>query len=248
MTNRDMIYDRMAYLGPRLGMGDLTEFVRELEGDRALLDSIEGAVRDVGDFRTKSWSSVLDLGIYRVAMYALCRALRAERFVETGVLHGLTSVFILAALLRNKTGRLVSIDLPSYPATGPANQDNFHDVLPRGCEPGWVVAAPYKEIWDLRLGRSEEVLPQVLREGEAIDFFLHDSEHTYETMRFEMDAAFPALRPGGVLVCDNIDVNTSFFDFCHEQGVLPMVFPEGGDDETCQQHIRFGMTRKENER
>ena len=44
--------------------------------------------------------------------YALCRALRPMRVVETGVCYGVTSAFFLQALRQNDRGTLYSIDLP----------------------------------------------------------------------------------------------------------------------------------------
>ena len=50
------------------------------------------------------------------------------------------------------------------------------------------------------------------RVGE-IDFFMHDSEHSYECMSFEFRAAWEALRAGGVLVADDVNVNTAWEEF-----------------------------------
>src|SRR5262249_49777852 len=52
-----------------------------------------------------------DAGLAR-AVWCLTRHLRPRHVVETGVLHGVTSRFILEALERNGIGYLWSIDLP----------------------------------------------------------------------------------------------------------------------------------------
>jgi predicted O-methyltransferase YrrM len=53
----------------------------------------------------------------------------------------------------------------------------------------------------------------LLDELGEIDFFIHDSEHSYECMTFEYQQAWKYLKPGGLLVSDDISWNASFDDF-----------------------------------
>jgi hypothetical protein len=46
-----------------------------------------------------------------------------------------------------------------------------------------------------------------------IDLFIHDSLHSERNVRFELDLAWAALRPGGAIVVDDIDANWGFRDF-----------------------------------
>jgi hypothetical protein len=145
-------------------------------------------------------------------LYALVRALRPERVVETGTANGVSTAYILAALARNGSGRLVSIDLPFVQtAHGPeplVEQGALgrHDVtpLPLGKPPGWMVPDDLRDRWELRLGTAEEHLPRVLEEVGWIGVFVHDSLHTREHMLFEFRAAWRHIVPGGVLVADDI--------------------------------------------
>ncbi len=239
-----IVYEQIGKLGEWLQIKDLIKIVKEIEEDRELLTDIESSVHDVDFFKTKSWTSIHDLGLYRIAIYVICRALNPEFFIETGVLHGLTSMFALHAIRRNRYGILLSIDAPSYFETGPANQDGIYDVLPPGKEPGWVISEKYKIFWELFLGRSSEMLPRVLTKHPNIDIFLHDSEHTYETMMMEFNIAWKALKEGGLLICDNINLNTSFFDFCINVNRIPIIFPNGGPDTQIDKEIRFGIIHK----
>ncbi len=227
-----------------LAAGPLVMYLHELLEDRTLLDSFERAVRDVDFFRTKRWASVFELGFYRIANYVLARALKPGIFMETGVLHGLTSGFILAALARNGDGRLISIDYPSYYETGPVNQDGYNDTLPPGLEPGWVIREDDKSRWQLVIGKSVDEMPKVLEDNPQIDIFLHDSEHTYETMWGEFNLAWGRLRPGGVLVCDNICSNDAFGDFCSRVDRRPLLMAgelrAAGSD--CEP--RFGLIQR----
>ncbi len=219
-----------------LGRGGYGGYLEELRDDRVILDQIESAVADVEFFHTKRWPAPLHLGIYRATVYALLRAIQPRFAVETGVLHGLTSAFMLGALHRNRSGTLISIDLPSYFETGPANRDGFDDTLPPGREPGWVVGGELAGRWNLRKGRSLDLLPSVLDECGSLGLFVHDSEHTYETMWAELTMVWDYVENSGIVVCDNVACNTSFFDFCRKVDRVPFLVsqePKGP--------IRFGL-------
>ena len=235
----------VAALGDWIGHADLAARVGELAAHPDLKISIEAAVAGVEFFRTKHWDSLLRLGLYRATEYALARSLGATAMVETGVLHGLSSAFLLQALIDNDGGgRLISIDYPSTFEDGPANQDGFDDTLPPGMMPGWVVDERRRAPWDLRLGQSRDLLPRALGDLGPLDIFVHDSEHTYETMTYEFETAWPALREGGLLVADNINVNTSFFDFARAVGRIPFVMPPDPEDAAAGAGIRFGILQK----
>jgi len=122
---------------------------------------------------------------------------------------------------------------------GPSNQDGFVDTLPPGREPGWVVDESCRERWDLRLGSSLDLLPGILNEMDGLKIFLHDSEHTYSTMIGEMHLTWDFIEEGGYLICDNLDCNTSFFDFCRNVDKMPFVC-----SEIFGEGIRFGLIRK----
>ena len=218
--------------------------VEELFSETQLLRDIEAQVKDVDFFRTKRWDHVVQLGLYRFLVAVTTRAIAPSVFIETGVLHGLTTNFTLWALEKNSSGSLISIDAPSYFGENPANVDGIQDSLPPGKEPGWVIAEKYRSRWQLEVGTSLERLPKLIEKTGTIDMFLHDSDHTYETMQFEMETAWPALRPGGVLICDNIDMNTAFFDFCNMVGIAPFVFPEVDEKNPSVQPVRFGLVVK----
>src|SRR5258708_38209394 len=137
-TMRGYTREALADLAQWAGIASCQPAIDELASDAELIRGIEGCVADEPSFRTKRWDNPLELGIFRVTLYALLRDARPVRAIETGVLHGLTSAFMLRALDRNQQGKLTSIDLPSYFESGAANQDGFDDTLPRSREPGWV--------------------------------------------------------------------------------------------------------------
>jgi hypothetical protein len=158
-------------------------------------------------------------------VYRLLRELRPEVAVETGVCNGVSTAFLLLALEDNGAGELHSIDLPEV-AGEEYEEGTFWDgkggaVIPPGKEPGWMVPRELRERWHLVLGRSQDELPPLLDRVGEIDFFMHDSEHSYECMRFEFGTAWPALREGGVLVADDVNVNPAWSEFTSEVGRGP---------------------------
>jgi predicted O-methyltransferase YrrM len=153
-------------------------------------------------------------------LYRLLRDLRPEVAVETGVCNGVSTAFLLLALEDNGVGELHSIDLPEV-AGEEYEEGTFWDgkggaVIPPGKDPGWMVPPELRDRWRLILGRSQDALPPLLERLGAIDFFMHDSEHSYECMSFEFRTAWEALRAGGVLVADDVDVNEAWPEFVRQ--------------------------------
>ncbi|HUF52046.1 MAG TPA: class I SAM-dependent methyltransferase [Longimicrobiales bacterium] len=131
--------------------------------------------------------------------YALVRAARPRTLLETGVAHGVTTAYMLAALHENGAGDLHSIDVPPHDA-GAAEQV------------GAFVPDGLRARWQLHYGMSHRVLPRVLAALRTVDFFLHDSLHTYANMTFEFRAIWPHLRAGGVVVSDDVEGNRAFLE------------------------------------
>lgn len=145
----------------------------------------------------------------------MCKALRPSIVVETGVHYGSSSAFILKAL-QEVGGNLWSIDLPnvSYRVQGGCHSD----ILPRGKKPGFAVPESLRAQWHLILGDTHQVLPRLLKSLGYVDIFFHDSQHTYDTMMFEYETAWPYLRRGGLLLSDDVNWNNAFTDFANEVG------------------------------
>jgi predicted O-methyltransferase YrrM len=140
-------------------------------------------------------------------LYVICRIIRPEKVVETGVERGMSTAFILYALERNSRGRLYSIDWPNQ--TG--------EKLDEGKVTGWAIPDGLKQRWLLALGASAEKLPPLLADLGKIDLFFHDSDHSYENMMFEFGAAIAHISAGGIIAADDIIDSGAFRDFCRQQ-------------------------------
>ncbi len=140
-----------------------------------------------------------DAGLGRFC-YLVCRARRPAIVIETGVLYGVTSSFVLKALDVNGAGALHSIDLP------PLRRDQERYV---GC----LIPDGLRGRWRLHRGTSRRVMPGLLAAVGAVDVFVHDSLHTYPNMRREFEAAAVRLSARGVVVSDDVHLNAAWRDW-----------------------------------
>jgi len=134
--------------------------------------------------------------------YAAIRGLQPDIVVETGVANGISTAFFCLALENGGRGAsLHSIDLGDT------------TLLPPGKRVGWVLPPWLRERWHLHVGNALQELPRLLDELGKIDVFVHDSLHTYDHMMFEFRCAYQFLRPGGLLISDDVLWNRAFKDF-----------------------------------
>lgn len=141
-----------------------------------------------------------DAGLARAQWCSVCH-LRPARAVETGVAHGLSSRTMLEAMQRVRAGSLWSIDLP--PMT-------IHD---RRDEVGVAVSEGLRDRWTYLEGSSRSRLPAALSNLKRIDLFVHDSLHSTRNVRWELNTAWRALAPGGLVIVDDVDCNWGFERF-----------------------------------
>jgi hypothetical protein len=192
----------MTWLDSLFGAG---AYVKEFEEDADLLDDLRRQVRWRPDTKRRV------LFGRRAGWYSIVRALRPSRVVETGTQNGLGSTAILAALERNGSGEMISID----PQPGS----------------GWLVPDRLTQRWQQFRATSYEVLPSL----GSIDLFIHDSLHTPDCERWELETA--AELGARVLLSDNAhaadtarrfaDNRGGSFSFWHER-VTGHFYPGGG--------------------
>ena len=147
-----------------------------------------------------------DPGLARV-LWCLVHHLHPTDVVETGVGHGISSRVLLEALSRTGSGKLTSIDMP--PLTMPELQDEVALAIPEALRDRWLFLN----------GSSRRHLSPLLRRLGQIDLFVHDSFHSTRNVRWELMTSWRALRPGGVVVVDDVDFNWGF-----------ELFMQAGDD------------------
>ncbi|WP_432517843.1 class I SAM-dependent methyltransferase [Saccharolobus islandicus] len=138
----------------------------------------------------------------RYVLYSIIKYYNPDIVIETGVGPGVSSTIILSALER---GTLHSIDV--------------RETLENGKQVGFLVPEQLKSKWKLYIGRSRDILLDLLKKLGKVDIFLHDSEHTFENVTFELNIAWDYLRNGGILLIDNLDFTEAPYYFTKQKGV-----------------------------
>ena len=162
-----------------------------------------------------------DSGLF---LYLLCKAIKPDKIVETGVAYGLSSMYILQALKENNKGTLYSIDSVFSPWQS-------KEMI------GAAIPQDLRDRWEFIFGSSAEKLKDILSHLNQIDIFFHDSLHTYKNMMFEFKTAWPFITKNGFLVSDDIGDNNAFYDFTKRVNVRATVLPQ-------KENSFLGLARK----
>lgn len=192
LTPRSVAY-LSAYVSVLSGRSihDCADYIEEVLGDSELAAHIEDAT--LRSSRRGISDTTARIG-RRAGWYALVRALRPQHIVETGTDKGLGSVVLAAALLRNGSGRLTTIDINE--------------------ESGFLISGPYAAVTDRRIGSSIDVLSTLA----GIDMFIHDSNHDPDFETQELIAVESRLTPGSMVLTDNSQSSTALFEWSLDRG------------------------------
>ena len=149
-------------------------------------------------------------------LFNCAELLAAERVLETGVAYGWSTLAILASLRGRPAGVLHSVDMP---------------YVKRNNEPyvGVVVPHELRGQWVLHRMPDRRGIPRAIRQmGAAVDMCHYDSDKTYEGRSWAYPVLWRALRPGGLLISDDIGDNLAFRDFAAKTGTSPQVVATEG--------------------
>jgi predicted O-methyltransferase YrrM len=117
------------------------------------------------------------------------RYARPETCVEVGTAYGMSAAFCVQALARYaKSGQLWTIEAAK------AQFDLSRRMLAENFGP---------QVHSV-LGMSNDVLPGVLAEIDALDFYFHDGGHNFENITSNFDLVRPRLSNGAVVIIDDI--------------------------------------------
>ncbi|BBD72262.1 hypothetical protein HS1genome_0651 [Sulfodiicoccus acidiphilus] len=138
----------------------------------------------------------------RPFLYASVKAASPRVAVETGVGSGVSTTLILSAL---ENGELHSIDIGAK--YGEEGEEKV----------GFLVPEELKTKWRLHLGRSSDLLEPLLKELGEVEFFLHDGEHTYSNVMFELRTVWRYMK-SGIVAVDNYRFTEAPLNFAKEVG------------------------------
>lgn len=189
----------------------------ELVNNKNLIINLNKNIQKNKIFRTREFNSIYQFYVYRNLLYYFIRETKPKIIIETGVLHGLTTTWILQALKDNKSGKLISIDLPRrdwnlYMGSrqfGPGSESEKEELEDQN--PGWIIPEYLKSNWELVLGPSEIELEKVCKNIKKVDLFIHDSDHSYETMKYECDYVANEY-PEADIIIDDFNLNNYTFE------------------------------------
>ena len=162
----------------------------------------------------------------RLFLYGLCKIMKPDVVVETGIAYGQSSSYILQALKENNNGILYSIDNIFRPWE---SLEMIGNAIPQNI----------RKRWKLIVGSSVVKLEETLRSKKTIDVFLHDSLHTYKNMLFEYNTAWSFIKKSGFLISDDVPENNAFLDFYSMVNGSPILMTDNQDKE-----IVLGIIRK----
>lgn len=138
-------------------------------------------------------------------LYVVVRSLEPVQALELGVADGYSTRVILNALDANQTGRLDSVDVDRHVG-------------------GAAVGHPR---WSLHIhtpsDRRRFQLRQLLTTLPPIDLVFHDAVHTYHDQFADYTTIWPRIRPGGLLVSDDVDQSWAFIDFARSRSLSPIL-------------------------
>jgi hypothetical protein len=172
------------------------------EHDPALLDEAERRASELAI----EMGGPADLDL----LYWLVVRSGATDIIETGVAFGWSSLAILAALGTRGGGRLVSIDLPY---AGRNSEKMVGHVVPERLRTGWTL---------IRRADRQGV-PKALRLMPAPDLVHYDSDKAYPGRMWSYPRLWGAVKPGGMLISDDVGDNLAFRDFCRSIDAEPVI-------------------------
>ena len=177
----------------RLHTTDPTALLRATLGPGAVTEPAA-----LADAHEQGYSEVwqVDLAV-RQFLWGFVRTNRPSRGLETGVADGASTRVILDAMEANARGNLFSVDIDRD--VGRLARDS------KGAPRWQLTVLPPR-------GRARSLRALVARVG-PLDFFLHDSDHSYPWQWFEYQEAWRALAPGGWLLSDDINASYALLDF-----------------------------------
>lgn len=154
--------------------------------------------------------------------------------------------WMLAALHKNGHGKLISIDIPAV------QEKLTMDITVEKGEIGFLIPHEFHGSWELKLGDAKLLLPKILGEYDA-DIFVHDSLHTRTHMLYEYHVAHALMRPGSIIMSDDILWNTAFFDFVRSNHLMslgcianPNIGITTNSFDPYEQKIGVGIIRENN--
>ena len=179
--------------------GEIRGYFEELESNPGLKKYIKDRLRQ--HRRGNEIDSQAFFG-RRIGWYAIVRAQKPSVVVETGTEKGLGSLVLAEALIKNGSGRLITIDMePSS---------------------GLLIGPEYGEVIERVIDDSLQAILKI----DQIDLFIHDSDHSAEHEAREFELIKTRLSDDGIVLSDNSHATTELANWSLQNGRKFMYFAE----------------------
>lgn len=123
-------------------------------------------------------------------LYFLARELKPERVLELGTAHGLSGLYLIAALEENQRGHLHTVELDATRRALAVKA--FERFFPQSTR------------WTSIESSFSDVLPQLAQDLAPLDMIFEDGPHTHDVTLEAFERSIDCLTPGGVYVVDDI--------------------------------------------
>jgi predicted O-methyltransferase YrrM len=147
-------------------------------------------------------------------LYFLVRRYIPKVVIETGVAAGWSSLSILSALSKNKTGNLFSSDFPYFRMKDPERWI------------GLLVPESLKDRWHLDIRGDAVAIPNFLGliGRKSVDFLHYDSDKSYRGRSNVLEALKNHFCDEAIVIMDDIQDNFYFRDFVSQNNLKFTVF------------------------
>lgn len=172
-------------------MNEVEKYFIELETDKEFLLKLDTKLKNM--HRQNEFIFSIPFA-RRIVWYCLIRITRPGTVVETGTEKGLGSLIIQRALDMNNNGKLFSLDL-----------DKFAGSLLDSDDKGKI---------SLLIGDSIQSISSI----KEIDFFIHDSDHSGEHEKKELEAIESKLSSNAIVLSDNSHVTEELYNWSKKMG------------------------------
>lgn len=148
-------------------------------------------IKDVASSKAVSETRLKALAVCIVGMHP-------NIIIETGTQHGVSATIISEVLSFYKiNSKFITFDLKENYLLDPSIKNYRH-----------ILKSPVR--------RNFKRLTLKLAQGKII--FFHDSDHSYENMKFEFSWAWDTLK-ANIIIADDIDNNKAFVNFCKKSNI-----------------------------
>ena len=122
----------------------------------------------------------------------ICISEGASHTIEIGMAWGMSTLFILEALLENGAG------LSAHLVTDPYESIEYHGAGRRN-----VKEAGLEEFVEIEEEAAEVLLPKLILQGRRFDFAFIDGSHLFDNVFVDLVFVHRLLKPGGVVIFDD---------------------------------------------